>query len=153
MIRQPAVWTDEDAARLRAVRAYLGHSQVQCADALRALGATVGQGAISGWETTKHVPHPDAIAAIARYCERVVLPGTGPAAAGPGASDGDGRRQFDSVIGSITGERLLSDRQAAAIDGLIKRIANGPPLSKRDGPAVQAMLKLLALDDEVGGGR
>lgn len=141
-------WGAHDAATLRAVRAYLGQSQSECARALRALGATVGQGAVSGWETGKHVPHPDAIVAIELYCSAVELPGSGSAAGAGDAAGNDAGRAFANLIGTITGERPLSDRQAAAIDALIKRIANGPSFSAGDQWAAETLLRLLALADE-----
>jgi transcriptional regulator with XRE-family HTH domain len=137
------LWGGREAATLRSVRAYLGHSQAQCAKALCELGATVGQGAVSGWETGKHVPNPDALTAIERYCRSTAeVPRAVPAPIG-----GD---PFDRLIGTITGEPAKSDRQAAFVDAVITRLSSGSPMSEQDVRAIELILPLLGLGGETG---
>lgn len=148
MMPERKQWGEREAATLRSVRAYRGHSQADCAKALRELGAIVGQGAVSGWETGKHVPHSEAITAIELYCNAGEVPPVETSDSLPG-----GTNEFNQLIRSLTGEPALSDRQGAAVDALIVRLRTGPPLTKDDRRVALALLGVLGIHDQLGPAR
>lgn len=132
-------WGDHERGRLRRARALRGDSQPGCIDKLETLGARrVSQPTLSQWESgVIDRPPDDAIRAIARYCAEA--PGLGDHSAAEA-------EEFSLAIAPITGEPILSDRQARLVDAIISRLeASVGPMSHEDGEALRWAASLLGL--------
>jgi transcriptional regulator with XRE-family HTH domain len=140
-------WTRADGDRLATARRQNGHSQTECAEALRRLGATVGtQASVSNWETARTGPSDSAtLTAIDMYCADV--DGADPPL--PETTTADPASSFPKLVENLLGSPPLSDRQARFIDSLIDRLASGSPLSPEDGVAIRLVSRALGLNTRV----
>jgi hypothetical protein len=173
-----AVWNAGVATELRRVRRSRRQSQQACAVELASLGAeSASQPNVSMWETgATQTPNAAAIAAVADYLSihqpvetadqsrRTRGPLNGGSAineaadgrqnAGPGRRTGDevvsraAAHSFDGIVREVTGEPLLGPGQQKFVDGIIKRLTDGPGMSAADLEMARETARWLGLTDD-----
>ncbi len=141
---------DRDAGRsLRAARSLAGHTQSQCAEALRSAGAPSGsQAAVSEWERGSSAPSAAAQEAVRHYMRQYH---TAAGATAPEVPNGRADA-FDGIAGRIAGEPLLGPRQAALVDALTARLRSGPAMSDADERTAASLVAVLGLPDPASEG-
>jgi len=140
---------------LVAARAAAGDSQLACAKALKALGASkASQSMVSRWENGSATPSMSNAAAIEEYCAAHSEPQEASTLDLPtGArrldvSARDFERQFEWIVRHVTEEPLLGERQGRLVDALIDRLGTGPQLTPEDRDAMTLLGMLLRLVDD-----
>jgi len=143
-------WTESDRTAFAEAVGLHGHTQGECAERLRVLGATsADQSSVSKWATGRiQRPSASITAAIRKYIDE--SPGDGmsrvltvPSQAKVGRGEDD---VFDESVRELTNEPLLGPRQAALVDAIIERLRSGSPMSEADNDARIAAARLLRLD-------
>ncbi|MFN8049918.1 MAG: hypothetical protein U0Q22_00585 [Acidimicrobiales bacterium] len=144
-------WRDDDRRRFRAAQAALGHTQAECAEQLRALGApSADQSSVSKWATGRIArPSPAIVNALHQYI--ALAPAGGGASTSRGSraahmqSDGLEADGFEDMVRGITDEPLLGPRQGDLVDALIERMRSGIPLSEPDLLVLGSLASVLGL--------
>ena len=146
-------WDETHGARLRRARTRRGQTQSECANELRALGASnASQPTVSQWENGNIVqPTLANLTALFAYIGRQSSPGSFRQENTSGGKDDidqgvpatDSAAVFADMTRRISGEPLLSHRQAALVDAYIQRLNEGPALSDADLRALELVASIL----------
>lgn len=146
-------WTAEDNEAFASAIEAAGHSQNAVAQALFTnfgLHQRPAQATVSRWIHGAK-PKASARASIRAYTHRYG-PGAGPAGTPPRTrntvddAQAEHSQEWQERVASLSGERLLGPRQAALVDALIARLAQGPPLSDADRLAVEQIVHVVGLE-------
>lgn len=138
-------WGQRERQLLATAMNARGHTQPACIEALQHLGGPkVSQPTLSQWISgVIKRPADEAILAIARYCDGIE----------PLAPTGDTiptDAEYEEIVSSLTGERILSERQARFVDALIERLGSAVQLSEADGKALNLLAGILGFRIRAG---
>lgn len=140
-------WTNQDRNALDWAMGVHGHSQGECADALREMGATgATQTSVSKWISGKIAkPRSSTVAAVRAY----VAQAQASSPAGPEGQPTADDQAFAQTVSGLRSSRepVLGPRQADLVDALIARLRSGSPMSAEDEATSSALLRFLGIED------
>lgn len=145
--RVPAVQSDPLLDEVRSSMSHYGHSQEELVEILKSLDVPHrSQASMSRYLAGRQSIPPTVRSGFLGYLDAFPAPsspGTRPTPDGPVGDD----REFEGSVRDLSGEPLLGPRQAALVDGVIARLAQGPPMSDDDRRTFEDLRRIVGLSD------